>query len=199
MENVAGDPAVLTAVETTIPKDREFVLKRPGNINWASERGSFAGSRAIVFTRVGALGLESDDAEKFTVQMSETVGAGSPAANANLYFKHRANLLVVNYHVDVQGDIHCLITNHLENDELEEFQEYQNAMAVHMREWHQKREDAKRKREEAEEKEAKEHDDLLLMGKKAVEHNLFSKLRELEEKVKELNNALKKAKKGKGD
>lgn len=192
------DPAETYNPSTRIPKRREFKVERPGNVNYAAPGGSYPGSRVVVFTRTMAEGLEADDEERFAQQMHEEPPQ-SAADAMNLYFKHRANLLTVSVQggTDQHGNITLVVvfTNHLEGERLEHFQKYQEVVAQTMQKWEEEQE-AKR---EAEEKKAKAKADeeraLLDLGRKARDHNLLEKLRELDEENKKLKKQLKKEEK----
>ena len=75
--------------------------------------------------------------------------------------------------------ITCIISTQLDDDDLEELQESQQFLEVHMRKWREER----AKRKEAEATSVAEIRRLAAIGKKVEEHNLLNKLRELEEKL----------------
>lgn len=161
--------------------------KYPGHISWASDRANFSGCRVVTFYAANAEGLEESDAALFAEQWSakygdpddaEDASTSSPEDAMNLYFSTRANLLVVNMVVNTYG-ITCLITTQLDDEDLEELQESQQFLEVHMRKWREDR----AKRREAEATSVAEIRRLAAIGKKVEEHNLLNKLRELEEKL----------------
>jgi len=174
-------PEALEHVATAIPRQREMVLNRPGNINWAGERGAFPGCRLVEFTSDGAYGLSDEDATTLVAQSGSM--RRDAASLANLYFKHRANLLVVNTWVDSGGSFWVLITNQMEGDELDDFQEYSRFVSEHMEEYRTKRDLRKRKVDE--DKLAQEADDkaLIELGKKEKAGNFVKRARDAEEEI----------------
>jgi hypothetical protein len=167
--------------------------RRPGHINWASDRASFSGCRVISFTGGNhappfqALGLEKQDLERYNEELDAYINAlegdefVSAADVANLYFSKRANLLVL--HMEVHADeVTFIITSQLDDDDLEEFQEVQRRVNLEMREWREERE----KLRAADREKAQADRKLIELGKKAQEHNLFEKLRKLEAEVERL-------------
>lgn len=171
--------------------------KFPGHISWASDRANFSGCRMISFTPGDAHGLTAEDHEAFMRELSAD-GVGdhlSLADTVNLYFSKRANLLVLSqsaYTHTYWGDgeraegVTMLITTQLDEEDLAEFEEFQNKVAEHMRDWREARE-AAREADAQREQAAKE---LMVLGKKAKEHNLFEKLRTLEGEVKKLKDRI---------
>lgn len=158
--------------------------RRPGHINLASDRANFAGCRMVTFTGDEVVGLEPADMQTFSDQLEEAFRAGKDVDDAaevmNLYFSTRANLLVLNVFSGANGGIHVLITNQLDAEDLEEFQEVQQRVNLEMREWREKR-DLKLA---ADIELAGEQKRLAAVGKKAETYNLFEKIRKLEAVVK---------------
>lgn len=156
------DPAEVLANQPVYPK-REDSLKSvqdkfPGHVVMASDRASFSGCRILRFGLGAVEGLEVEDEKVFARQCKEagyyasdgflkTAEHGTPAAEelANLYFSKRANLLVVNQMAD-SGELVLFVTTQLDEDDLEEMQEFQTRVQLGMREWREER--AKRKEEE---------------------------------------------------
>jgi hypothetical protein len=142
------DPAELLAGQPKYPR-REDTMKSvmdkfPGHITWASDRGSFSGNRVVTFMAGGAQGLEQEDAAIFIEQM-KLAGLdieSSPEDVMNLYFSKRANLLVVDLTVS-ETTLTVLMTTQLDDDDLAELNERQVAVEIHMREWREKRAEAK--------------------------------------------------------
>lgn len=188
-----GAPESLEHATTGIPKKRDLVLNRPGNINYAGERGSFPGCRLIEFTNYGEVkGLEDNDAAKFLQQRAES---GSPARAssselANLYFKHRGNMLTVNMSIDASGSVWVLATNQLEGDELEAFHEVANRTTQWMEEWREKKQAEKEKQEEALRQNEIERNELIELGRKEKAGNFVKRARDAEDKVEQLSKDL---------
>jgi hypothetical protein len=185
------DPAELYNPSTRLPKKRDMVVQRPGNINYAAPGGSFPGSRIVEFTPFDVFGLEEEDYNKLHEQVGQDENGPSKPLRAvewlNLYFKHRANLLTTNVQVSSDGNsIFVIFTNHLEGGKLEYFQKYQSVVADTMQKWED--EQAAKAEEEAKTAEArrKETESLIELGKKARDHNLITKLKELADEVDEL-------------
>lgn len=157
--------------------------KYPGHISWASDRANFSGCRVVTFYGGGAVGLTPEDGKLFEQQceaaFKDSEHGASPEDAMNLYFSTRANLLVVNMATGDGVTITCLITTQLDDEDLEELQESQQFLEVHMRKWREDR----AKRREAEATSVAEIRRLAAIGKKVEEHNLLNKLRELEEKL----------------
>lgn len=194
-EAKVGDPAVLYNPSTRLPAKRELKVERPGNVNYAAPGGSYPGSRVVTFHAARAEGLEDEDAKRFLAQLQEEPPA-SAADALNLYFKHRANLLTVAVMTGHDGSLTVIFTNHLEGERLEWFHRYQQEVARTMEKWEAEQE---KKREEAEAKakaKAEEEATLLALGKKARDHNLIERLRELDEENKKLRKQLTLIEKG---
>lgn len=187
-----GDPATQYQPMTTIPVKRELAIKRPGNINYAANGGSYPGSRVLTFYDGGKVdGLEAADRQALRKQAEEDgmTGDNSAAAYCNLYFKHRANLLTVAVIPDC-GALIVLYTNHLEDEELEYFQRHADEVAKVMAKW----EEDKAARLEAErleaDRKAKENEVLIELGRKVRDHNLIQKARDLEKENEQLKKRL---------
>lgn len=159
-----------------------LLSKYPGHISWASDRANFSGCRVVTFLGGFADGLDPEDEALFKKQFLEAHGDPSkkyvsPEATMNLYFSTRANLLMVDMKPSTAG-LTCLVTTQLDEEDLEELQESQQFLEVHMRQWREAR--AERKLKES--ANVAEIHRLAAIGKKAEDHNLFEKLRKLEEK-----------------
>lgn len=189
----AVDPA--EAIATTLPVNRNFAIKRPGHIAWAAENGNYPGCRLLVAQVDANGGLLVDgasDEESQRIFDSNTT-IDSPADYINEFFRQHGGLLVVHMSVGPRS-VAVLFTNQLEGEELEEFNEFSATISLHMQEWRKKRDEekeAQRMKELEVQQEAKE---ILELGKKAKEHNLFNKLRELEKLVARYETELKEAK-----
>ena len=183
MSNI-GPEELSTPPQTSLARDRELVLKRPGNINYAAEHGSFAGSRLVTFGGLQTSGLETDDAVAFAQQVKDA-GVTTAAEAMNLYFKHRSNLTVVAVIPD-SDLIHCIFTNFMEGEELDDFKFVTEKIQSEMDKLREERN--KKKDEAAKAKQEKEQDDkaLIELGRKAREHKLVEKLRDMTEKYEEV-------------
>jgi hypothetical protein len=194
---VNNDPAMVVAASphTLLPKKREVVMFRPGNINVAGDRGNYPGCRAICFGGgVDVKGLEKEDYDKFLLQMQEA-GAfrdGSPEFSANLYFKHRANMLTVSESADSNGQLHYLVTNQLEDVELEDFMDFSREWEAHSAERKEARQLRKREEAEAAQKKDAEIRALAEIGKKVRDHNMLEKFKQQEEELESLKKKLRK-------
>lgn len=121
--------------EQTIPEKREFVIDRPGFINYAEARGNYSGCFLRTFTGMSGNGVDNQ--------------SQSATEELNEFFRQRANLLVVG--IWRSGSvIDVLYTNTLEGEELEEFNEYSRSISIHMAEWRKERAERKAKREQKE-------------------------------------------------
>jgi len=198
-------PETMESPSTALPKKRDLVINRPGNINYAGERGHFPGCRLLEFTGYGEVkGLEAADAAKFEVQRAEA-GLSDKQANAselvNLYFKHRGNMLTVAYDVDASGAVWVLATNQLEGDELEAFHHIAQMTTQWMDEWREKKEHEKERANEHARKNLHEQAELIPLGKKERDGNFVERARKAEdenEKLRKENAKLRAAeKKGK--
>lgn len=186
-----GAPESLEHVSTGIPKKRDLVLNRPGNINYAGDRGSFPGCRLIEFTGYGDVkGLEAADEAKFNEQRAaEGILGNKPTASTlvNLYFKHRGNMLTVNMTIDASGAVWVLVTNQLEGEELEAFHEVSNKTSQWMEEFRERRAAEKEKQEEALRKQEAERAELVELGRKEKAGNFIARARDAEEKLEKLS------------
>lgn len=192
------DAGNVDALSTTLPKKRDVIINRPGNINIAGDRGHYPGCRVAVFSDDGVYGLEDADRERLYKQIAEASEPSEPwtaAKTLNLYFKHRANLLTVALFGTGGGDITVVFTNQLEDEELEEFQEFTQEWGAKQREREAKRAEEAQKKKDEEKARNEEMNALITLGKKARDHNLVEKLRELDEEVKRLRAELSRYKK----
>lgn len=162
--------------------DREQTRKtlydrRPGHINLASDRANFAGCRYITFSEWGPSGLEEADAKQFAAEVDALSNDREYTREdyINLYFSHRANLLVLEMHT-IDDEVGMLITNQLDDEDMEEFQEVQQRVNLEMREWREKRAE----RAKADEELARENKRLIEVGKRAETYNWAERLRKLE-------------------
>ncbi len=195
----AAIPETIEHATTGIPKRRDLILNRPGNINYAGERGSFPGCRLVEFTSQGGVnGLEEADFNKFRAQLDAAKVDGladiSASTVANLYFQHRANLLIVQATVDAGGSFWVLYTNQLEGDEMEDFQEYSRFVSAHMEEFREKRAAKRAKEQEAEEAIKAEAAQLIELGKKEKAGGFVARARRAEDEVERLSKELLKLK-----
>lgn len=184
-DTIVGPEEVAKIPTTALPARRDLILKRPGNINYAAENGSFAGCRVVTFGGERQWsGMEADDDEAFKRQGGGADGM-SPVDQLNLYFKHRANLTVVAI-IPTMTNVTCIFTNFMEGEELEDFQMVTEKIQGEMDKLKAEREEKKAK--DAEAKQAKEKEDkaLIELGRKAKEHNLVEKLRDMTEKYEEV-------------
>lgn len=185
-----GTPEAMELVSTGLPKRRDLVLNRPGNINYADARGSYPGCRYIEFSDYGTVtGLEPEDEAKFKMQ-TEAARQGNQALTAveglNLYLKHRANLLTIKLDTLSNGRIRMLYTNQLEDDELENFHETSRFIHQHMEEFKAKKAEQRQAAEAAEAARRKDLAELAELGKKERDGNFIKRARDAEEKVAKL-------------
>lgn len=185
------DPAQVYNPSTRLPAKREMKVTRPGNINYAAPGGSYPGSRVIVVYDNGIQGLEVDDGMKLVEQANDE-GPENAAEWANLYFKHRANLLTVAVTPTFDGGLVIMFTNHLEGERLEYFQKYQSVVSETMEKWEAEQQEKRAKEEEAANARVAETNALIELGRKARDHNLLAKLKELDGQVTKMKKLLKK-------
>lgn len=140
---------------TTIPEQREWTLKRPGNINFADARGAYPGCKLVDFATTD---------------------------EANEFFKDRAGLLVVDYQVGNSGRVFMLISKQMDEQEMEEFNEYQSIVGAKMREWNERRDAEKKSAAEAAAKEKADRELFLKEAKQAVKE--IADLRKAHEELK---------------
>lgn len=191
------DAGETNALSTTLPKKRDVIINRPGNINYAGDRGHFPGCRIVLFGNDGVYGLEAADSEKFYSQVGAESTPGepwNPAKAVNTYFKYRANLLTVAVSAGADGIV-VVFTNQLEDEELDEFQEFTREWGNKQREREAKRAEEAQKKRDEEKARNEEMNALVALGKKARDHNLVDKLRELDEENKRLRAELGRYKK----
>lgn len=158
--------------------------KWPGHITLASDRASFSGCRIVTFTSEGAYGLTDDDDDVFATERAETA-CYNPEDMMNLYFSTRANLLVLDWKLAVDGGITVVVTTQLDAEDLEEMQEVNTRVNLEMREWREKRAKEKAERQA----EAMEERRLIEVGRTAETYNLAGRVRELEAELAEARKA----------
>ena len=186
MDNPAEVLSDLPMIPSREQTEKKLMDKYPGHISWATSNAHHAGCRFVTFSSRGVHGLEAIDARVF----SEQLNAGPPMTSLsaaellNMYFSTRANLLLIHAMPD-GGAIHCVITTQLDEEDLEAFQEIQVMNQLAMREVRAKQD----KRRAARLAAAAEAKRLQEVGKRAEDHNLAGRVRELEEE----NAALRKA------
>lgn len=185
------DPAQTYNPSTRLPAKRELKVTRPGNINFAAPGGSYPGSRIITVYDNGIQGLEVDDGMKLVDQANDEK-PGNAAEWANLYFKHRANLLTTAVVPTFDGGLVILFTNHLEGERLEYFQKYQSVVSETMEKWEAEQQEKRAKEEEVINARVAENNALIELGRKARDHNLLAKLKELDGQVTKMKKLLKK-------
>lgn len=174
--------------------------KRPGHIYWATDRASFAGCRLIAFGRAMMYGLEKADRDALADQMEDAAAVLGPAPSGfdlmNLYFQHRGNLLALETKVtnDEEGEplVTCLVTNHLDEDDLEELEEVQRRVNLEMRDWRER----KAQERTAEQELQAERNRLIEVGKKAEQYNWKEQVRTLTEELAAARSELSQFKKG---
>jgi hypothetical protein len=165
-----------------VPKERRLVVDWPGLISIAGDRGYFPGCRMVRFTDgVAPDGLSEEDRERLREQLKPlNDGWASAADQLNVLCQWRGNLSIVDWRIE-GNSIWCVITLQLEAQQLEDFQEAGRILEIEMRRLKQERAEAGAK-DQAKVQEEKGNDAMFLaLGKKAHEHNLLGKLRELEE------------------
>jgi hypothetical protein len=107
----------------------------------------------------------------------------SAAEQMNLFFAHRANILLVEVSFG-KDSISCLMGLMFDGEDLDELEAFQRITDQHMREYRERKAEAKEAAEKSEKDAAEQlHADAEL-GKKAREHNLVGKLQLLEGKLK---------------
>lgn len=188
-----SDPGEILAKLPASPKRETFekVLqdKWPGHISWANDRANFPGCRLITFGMQGDVvvqyGMEPEDGAEFEAQCLDTKPQ-NPEDAVNLYFAHRANLLVIDMKVHADG-ITLMVTTQLDDEDLEAFEYAQHLMDAGMAEYRT----MKAKEKAATEVKIAENVKLIELGRKAKDHNLFEKLRTLEERNASLTRQLK--------
>lgn len=180
----------IEVVATTLPVRRPYVMNRPGHIAIASPNGNFPGCKLLhVTAQVNNWddGIDPTIDAKIREALGVEEGEGvNPVAYVNEFFRQQGGLLVVDLHVHPNGAVSVLYTNQLEGEELEEFQEFSHTVSAHMQEWRRKRDEAKAEEEQKKLRAMDDARELIEMGKKAKEHNLFAKLRDLEAKLKDM-------------
>ena len=145
---------VLAPLETTIPEVREWVLQRPGNINYADPRGAYPGCKLVHFDSVD---------------------------EANDFFTNRAGLLVLNIDV-TQSGIWMLISKQMDEEEMEEMNEYSTHVNAKMQEFRARKDAEKQAAADAEKKAADEQAAFLKEAKQALKE--IGDLRKAHEELK---------------
>lgn len=187
MKEATENPSEILATLPSQPKREETVKvlmdKYPGHIAWATDRANFAGCRVIRFGYGRAEGLTAEDYENLKLQAKsaelkmqdgQVYQTCSPEELMNLYFSHRANLLVVQMGYD-SGEICCFITTQLDEEDLEDFEAVRQANQVAMREATAKRHERHVEKRKAEQEEKR----LAEVGRKYeanLKHNIPKEL-----------------------
>jgi hypothetical protein len=182
--------AKYSALQEYVPKDRKLVVNWPGLISVAGDRGYFPGCRLVAFhDREQPEGLDGENIN----DLYKHCGADGwpPAADQlNTFAQHYGNLAIVDWRI-VGSSIYCLITTQLDGDQLEDFQFAGRVLEQAMRERRAEREEQTKAAGEAAAAKEREDAEALALGRKAKEHNLMGKLRDLEEENADMKRRLK--------
>lgn len=106
-----------------------------------------------------------------------------------------AGHILVGMTTDKHGNIVALVSREMDDEEIEDLQETGRILAERKAERAKAKAEVEKQMAEKRAEAEREVNELLAMGRKARDYNLFEKNRELEKKVEELNKELKKARK----
>lgn len=189
------DPAEITAIPANHPTreqtEKSLWEKQPGHIAWSVGTAHHAGCRVITFLDSGVEGLMEDDNARFQEELAFKRRPDSPAAYMNAYFSTRANLLVVDMKPDC-GTLHVIVTTQVDERDLDIMQEIQLLNSEMYAEARKRIEDRQAVRAEQVRAMEREQKRLAEIGKRAEDHNLAGRVKELEAE----NAALRKLNKG---
>lgn len=199
-QNLADDttvePSVAHSKMTTYVKPRPPVINSPGLVNIAGDKGYFNGCRLVVFTDfeppIGLMDGYRDKLLEALTPEGDEPWWPTAVEQINGLFEEFANLSIVDWRL-MGKDIGVILTTNYTPEDLEDLQFVASVTEAEMRKRREAR--AAAKEEEEKKKAADRHEELALIeiGKKAKDHNLFGKLRDLEMKVKVMElNATKK-------
>jgi len=201
-ELVGTDPSNALTVGRQSPqrpqKYKALFKNALGEITYASPRGLNAFGCAVVQfidgdppeglddREIGVLaeqcGIEADDI--FEAEDVYAMGVWPSAAEQlNTFFAHRANILLVEVSFSPES-ISCLVGLMFDGEDLDELEEFQRITDQHMREYRERKAEAKEAAEKSEKDAAEQLQADAELGKKAREHNLIGKLQLLEGKLK---------------
>lgn len=192
------DPASVVHLKQRLPQNRRLIINRPGHINVATDKGNYPGCRLAFFHHEGFVeGLMPEDKTALEQQVRES-GLNYPVSvpdMVNLYFSHRANLLVVDI-IPTQDGLWVEWTNQLEGNTVSLFTKFSQAwsaveQAIMDRDAEEKEAELKAQADKEAEEKA-----LITLGKNVRDQNLIQKLREASERMdkqqKEINRLRKK-------
>jgi hypothetical protein len=178
-------------MESYYPKVRQALMNAPGLVNISGERGYYPGCRAIILTEGHVpSGMREGELQK----LKERLGAGwpSPAVQLNAFFECFGNMTLVSWQVDLGGSYHIFVTTQLEREDLEDLQWAGEQMERLIGEHKAEREKAKADEARLADEKAADERALIELGRKAREHNLLDRLRELAEDNQKLRKAARK-------
>lgn len=184
-----------STLQEYVPRDRRLVVNWPGLISIAGDRGYFPGCRLVSFANdCCPQGLSIEDADALLRQLEKASWVGVTSADQlNTFAQYRGNLAIVDWRIDNSGRIHCLITTQLDGENLEDFQEAGRILEIEMRRLREERAAKAAEQVEAASKKQADDAEVMVLGRKAKEHNLLGKLRELEEENFDLKRRIKNA------
>lgn len=140
---------------TTIPADRNFLMKRPGNVAVSVHNTQYPGCKMIRFK--GQDGGEEED----TLAEDEM----------NAYFTKYGNMLLVDWRVCPDGSILAFITNTMDAEDLEEMNAYGGALQEFMREFKEEKQKRIEEQAKAVETEMERLNRLAAIGAQCEEHH----------------------------
>lgn len=195
---VVQDPTLIPdkkSMKSYLPHNRHMVIDYPGVANVRVGNVSIPGNRIIVFGPGVAEGLHPDDYDELRDQAGDNIRDCSSADLFNLYFLHRANLIITDWKMDVGGNIAVMITTQLDKEQVDDMTEVQQVVNDEMAKRRQAREDEKAKAEEKQEALEQETRRKLLLAEKAEKQGWENRIKELEDLNAKLSKDIKALKK----
>lgn len=194
---VVQDPTLIPdkkSMKSYLPHNRHMVIDYPGVANVRVGNVSIPGNRALVFVNGGVEGAHPDDADELLDQAGGNFVNHSAAELFNLYFLHRANLIITDWKLDGEN-IAVMITTQLDKEQVDDMTEVQQVVNDEMAKRRQAREDEKAKAEEKQESLEKETRRKLLLAEKAEKQGWENRIKELEDLNAKLSKDIKALKK----
>jgi hypothetical protein len=191
------DPAE-ALMEPDVGVVKKLARGAPGDIRVVGPRGSYLGCRAVTFIEGRwPVGLPPEDLK--LVKDVKSWQSLALAEQLNTYFSLLANRTLVDWQFsNNEYEVTCIIDVFLDGEELDDYLESADVAQREMERRRQERESAKLESEAAKIKADAEREELVALGKKAKEHNLLEKLRDLEDEIAKLRKQRNKAAKAAG-
>lgn len=200
-EATQQDPTLIPdkrSMKTYLPHNRHMIIDYPGVANVRVGNVTIPGNRAIKFGQGYVAGLAKEDLEDLQKQAGEAFRTAPAEYLFNLYFLHRANLIITDWRATDEC-VTVMITTQLEREQVDDLSLVQQVVDSEMSKLRQQREEEREKEAEKQVTLEKETARLLALAQKAEKQGWENRITELEELNKKLSKDIKALKKASQD